>query len=454
MHEYRQLKKTEILNIYKKLLTNSESFLDAENELSQLVVALIDYRNNKNRSDFLGQKFELRTAPLDFKIYGREQIEIDALKQMQIAMRLPVSEAGALMPDAHTGYGLPIGGVLATQSNVVIPYAVGVDIACRMCLTIYDLPSIEVDRQKENLVSAIAECTIFGVGEKCNNHFDTSIFDIPEWHETKIIRQYRDIAYSQLGTSGAGNHFVEWGILSINEPDNDLNIPQGNYVALLSHSGSRGFGSEIASYYSKVAMQQTKLPQEAKHLAWLGLESEEGQEYWKAMNLAGKYASANHHEIHNKIKKFLGLVPLLTLENHHNFAWKEKLPDGREVIIHRKGATPAGFGNIGIIPGSMTLPGYLVKGKGNPESINSASHGAGRVMSRNQAYKNYSKDDMLRQLNKFKVKLIGGDIDEAPMVYKNIESVMNAQRELVEILAKFTPKIVRMAEPDRRRKKR
>ena len=453
LRAYHKLKKPEIMEEFRKLLVNPVSYINYDNELSQVASELIQYRKTNTPESNKGQNYQLLPKPIEFKIYGKEQIEGDALKQMQTAMQLPITEAGALMPDAHTGYGLPIGGVLATKNDVVIPYAVGVDIACRMCLTIFDLPAFELERQNENLISALEENTIFGVGNKCANHFDNSVFDLPEWNLTKIIRQHRDLAFSQLGTSGAGNHFAEWGKLEINESVNELNIPKGNYVALLSHSGSRGFGSEIASYYSRLAMLQTKLPNEARHLAWLNLNSEEGQEYWIAMNLAGKYASANHHEIHNKISKYLGLRPLAKLENHHNFAWKEKLSDGKEVIVHRKGATPAKKGDIGIIPGSMTLPGFVIKGKGNLQSINSASHGAGRVMSRNQAYKNYTREDMLRQLKKFKVELIGGDIDEAPMVYKNIETVMDAQIELVEILAKFYPKIVRMADPDRRRRR-
>jgi tRNA-splicing ligase RtcB len=224
---------------------------------------------------------------------------------------------------------------------------------------------------------------------------------------------------------------------------------------VLSHSGSRGFGENIAQIYSRIAKEKVTLPGNAAHLAWLDLDSEEGQEYWLSMNLAGEYASANHHEIHNKIAKALGIQPLRMIENHHNFAWKEKLKDGREVIVHRKGATPAGKNNIGIIPGSMTQAGYVVRGKGNHESLNSAAHGAGRVMSRTKAFKSIERNKMDYYLKEKGVTLIGGDIDEAPMVYKDLDNIMNIQSELVDILAKFTPKIVRMAEAERRyRRKR
>jgi tRNA-splicing ligase RtcB len=390
--------------------------------------------------------YDLRPEPLGYPIYGPEHIEAGALGQMETAMRLPIAVAGALMPDAHQGYGLPIGGVLATDANTVIPYAVGVDIACRMCLSIFDLPASMTETESKLLKKVLVENTHFGIGSESNRRLDDSLFDRPEWRATKPIRDLRDKAYRQLGTSGTGNHFVEWGELEIFGNDDLLNVPPGKYLALLSHSGSRGFGGGIAGYYSKVAMEKTRLPKEAQHLAWLTLDSEEGQAYWLAMNLAGEYASANHHEIHDKIAKALNQSRLALVENHHNFAWKEKLANGREVMVHRKGATPAGPNDLGIIPGSMTLPGYVVRGKGEGASIHSASHGAGRVMSRSQAFRTLDKKVVRQAIETAGVSLIGGDLDEAPMVYKNIETVMAAQQDLVTILARFLPKIVRMAE--------
>jgi tRNA-splicing ligase RtcB len=197
-------------------------------------------------------------------------------------------------------------------------------------------------------------------------------------------------------------------------------------------------------------MTKTKLPSEAKHLAWLDLDKEDGQEYWIAMNLAGEYASANHHEIHNKIAQALKLSPVMRIENHHNFAWKEQLADGTEVMVHRKGATPAGEGVLGIIPGSMSTPGFVVRGKGNPSSINSASHGAGRLMSRSAAFKTLDKIAIAANLVDKRITLMGSDMDEAPMAYKDIHAVMAAQHDLVEVLAKFQPRIVRMANPKER----
>jgi tRNA-splicing ligase RtcB len=410
--------------------------------LAESVIAL------RKEGKFLKQQrdtFKLKEEIADFPVWGLEHIEVGALAQMRTAVRLPIAVAGALMPDAHQGYGLPIGGVLATTANTIIPFAVGVDIACRMCLSIFDLPAQMIDTETDKLKTMLGEHTYFGIGCTTKSYFDSSLFDSKTWNETKVVRSLKDKAYAQLGTSGTGNHFVEWGELSI--ADGALaGIPAGNYLALLSHSGSRGFGGSVADHYAKVAMSKTKLPAEAKHLAWLDLDKDEGQEYWIAMNLAGEYASANHHEIHNKIARALNLQQVMMIENHHNFAWKEQLADGTEVMVHRKGATPAGEGVLGIIPGSMSTPGFVVRGKGNAASINSASHGAGRLMSRSAAFKTLDKAVIAANLIDKRITLMGSDMDEAPMAYKDIHAVMAAQNNLVEVLAKFEPRIVRMAD--------
>lgn len=403
----------------------------------------------RNEGKFVKQErsnFKLKEEIAEFPVWGLEHIEVGALAQMRTAIQLPIAVAGALMPDAHQGYGLPIGGVLATTANTIIPFAVGVDIACRMCLSIFDLPANMVDTHKDKLKNILVDNTYFGMGCTTKSYFDSSLFDSKTWNETKVIRSLKDKAYAQLGTSGTGNHFVEWGELTIAEGALE-GIPGGNYLALLSHSGSRGFGGTVANHYSKIAMTKTKLPAEAKHLAWLDLDKDEGQEYWIAMNLAGEYASANHHEIHNKIARDLGISPIKRIENHHNFAWQEKLADGTDVMVHRKGATPAGEGVLGIIPGSMSTPGFVVRGKGDLTSINSASHGAGRLMSRSAAFKMLDKTTIAANLIEKRITLMGSDMDEAPMAYKDIHAVMAAQDDLVEVLASFEPRIVRMADP-------
>jgi tRNA-splicing ligase RtcB len=226
--------------------------------------------------------------------------------------------------------------------------------------------------------------------------------------------------------------------------DAALNIRKGKYLALLSHSGSRGFGATVAGHYTKLAKELCKLPGDAANLAYLDLDTEAGQEYWMAMNLAGDYASACHEVIHQRLTKAIGAMVLGKVENHHNFAWKEKW-NGRDVIVHRKGATPASKDVMGIIPGSMTAPGFLVRGKGEDDSINSASHGAGRQMSRSKAIKTITRQEMKKILKDHGVTLIGAGLDEAPMAYKDIHQVMASQRELVDVVATFTPKLVRMA---------
>lgn len=380
-----------------------------------------------------------------YSIFGIEHIDEMALQQMDAAIELPISLSGALMPDAHVGYGLPIGGVLATDPRYVIPYAVGVDIGCRMCMSIYPLPATELNDKPQRYVKAIDQNTFFGIGAKVRNHFDSSFFDDEQWRSTALIRSLKDLAYQQLGSSGTGNHFVEFGLFTM-KTDAISEVPKGQYLALLSHSGSRGFGAKIASHYSSLAMKQSKLPPQAKHLAWLDLEKEEGQEYWIAMNLAGEYASANHHEIHNKISRYLELEPIIRVENHHNFAWKETLATGEDVTVHRKGATPAHPGVLGIIPGTMSTKAFLVQGKGKASSINSAAHGAGRKLSRTKAKKEFRGTSLRKLMADQGIYLMGAGLDEAPMAYKDIHSIMESQADLVEILGSFLPKIVKMAD--------
>ena len=345
------------------------------------------------------------------------------------------------MPDAHRGYGLPIGGVLATDA-AVIPYAVGVDIACRVKLSVYDLPVALLEDEPQRLARAIEKETRFGIGAHFKERRRHDVMD-EDWSITEITRQHKDKAWAQLGTSGSGNHFVELGVFGVDR--RDVGVPPGAYLALLSHSGSRGTGAAVASHYSKLAMSRHRdLPRELAHLAWLGLDSDEGNAYWAAMELMGKYAAANHACIHRHVAASLGARVLLDVENHHNFAWKET-HDGREVVVHRKGATPAAAGVLGVIPGSMATPTYLVRGKGSEASMRSAAHGAGRVMSRTQARKTFAWSEVRPVLDARGVTLLSAGLDEVPMVYKDIDEVMAAQSDLVEPIASFVPRIVKMA---------
>jgi len=377
---------------------------------------------------------------ITYRQWGAD-LDANARQQMENACQLPVSVAAALMPDAHVGYGLPIGGVLATD-NAVIPYAVGVDIACRVKLTVLDLPVNSLQRRETDLIRAIEAETRFGIGSEFKHRRSHPVMDA-DWSVSPVTQRFRDKAAAQLGTSGSGNHFVEFGEFTV--ADQQLGLEPGTYLGLLSHSGSRGTGAQVCDYYSRLARAQHKdLPKELSYLAWLDLDTDDGREYWAAMELMGQYASANHHLIHKHIARHLGAGVLLDIENHHNFAWKEH-HGGRDLIVHRKGATPAGAGVLGVIPGSMASPTFVARGKGQPESLNSASHGAGRVMSRNKAWESFNWKMVKPYLEERGVKLISAGLDEVPMVYKNIEEVMAAQTDLVEPLARFFPRLVKMA---------
>jgi len=421
-----------------------------ESEVAAVVASPAEFLGDSLREAFARAlyqpAFKQRETLAPWRQWG-SGLEPEAVKQMANACALPVSVAGALMPDAHVGYGLPIGGVLATE-NVVIPYAVGVDIACRMKMTVFDRKANTIAGQKDRLASILEGETRFGVGAKFQQRRDHDVMD-EDWSVSPITERFRDKAWAQLGTSGSGNHFVEFGEFSVDaEQARALGIEPGEYVALLSHSGSRGTGAQVCQHYSRIAMDRhTELPKELKHLAWLSVDEAAGQEYWAAMNLMGHYAAANHALIHKYIARKLGAEVILDIENHHNFAWKERhVVDGeeRELIVHRKGATPAGVGVMGIIPGSMASPGFVVRGKGEPDSLDSASHGAGRVMSRTKAKQSFTWSAVKKLLVERDVTLLSAGLDEVPGVYKDIAQVMAAQTDLVDVLGRFDPKLVKM----------
>jgi len=426
-----------VIDDLKQLALSPGAFVDDE-RYGELAREVLDHI-------VAGGRFQARESDAPYRIWGSD-LEPEAVKQMKNACKLPVAVSGALMPDAHVGYGLPIGGVLATQ-DAVIPYAVGVDIACRMKLSVLDLPVDALSDQKPRLTNALERETRFGIGATFRAPREHDVMDA-DWRVTVVTAKMKDRAWGQLGTSGSGNHFVEFGELTV--MDETVGLPHGRYLALLSHSGSRGAGAQVASHYSRLARGlHPELPQELSHLAWLDLATEAGQEYWAAMELMGRYAAANHAVIHAQIARNLGVDVMLDIENHHNFAWRERhrLPDGSEadVIVHRKGATPAGAGVIGIIPGSMATPGYIVKGKGVAASLNSAAHGAGRRMSRTKAKEMFTWDVAQAFLRKRNVTLLSAGLDEVPMAYKDIDEVMAAQSDLVEPLARFEPRLVKMA---------
>ena len=433
----------EVLERLDEVLATPEKFSTVK-PFEDLAAEIL--RRNRNETSKVADT--LREEPLDYRTWGAEGIDSGAIQQMRHAMSLPIAVAGALMPDAHVGYGLPIGGVLAT-ADTVIPYAVGVDIACRMRISIYDCSPNILGQHKGKFEKSLTEQTKFGMKERFSprDRPDHPILEDEDWNATKFLKPLRFKAIEQLGTSGGGNHFVEWGEFTLDSDSKDFGLSKGTYLALLSHSGSRAVGFKIANEYSRLAMNlHPQLDQVVRHLAWLDLDADPGREYWLSMELAGRFAAANHAVIHSRVSKAAGVKEVAHVENHHNFAWKETMLDGSEAVVHRKGATPAGEGVLGIIPGSMADPGYVVRGLGNGESLNSASHGAGRKMGRKQAINSLTKLERDRYLQERGVKLLGGGLDEAPQAYKNIDEVLAAQSDLVQVVGKFIPRIVRMAD--------
>jgi len=397
--------------------------------------------------------FALRPDPLPYRVWGRDGIDDGAVAQMDLAMRLPSALAGGLMADAHIGYGLPVGGVFALD-NEVSPGAVGPDIGCSVYVTIFDAAPEVLDRAGpvDTLRRAILRGTVFGVGAQQDPRDRPShdVLEDPDWNSLPLLRGLRAKAAEQLGQSGSGNHFVSLGAFDAYE-DTD-GVPAGRYVALVSHSGSRGVGFKIADVYGKRAEESRAGIGAAKKVAALDLDEADGAEYWLAMNLALRFARANHEALHARVARLAGLRPLLFVGNPHNIASREviALPDGteREAIVHRKGATPAHQGVIGFIPRTMADPSYLTRGRGVGEALNSASHGAGRRLGRRAAIEQIAKADRDRYLAERGVTLLGGGIDEAPQAYKSIDTVMAAQADLVSTIGRFTPRIVRMADEE------
>jgi tRNA-splicing ligase RtcB len=433
---FKHTPQEEALALFVQVKNDPQQYLD-DAVLGPLAATFMDKLPDKS---FTVHALNSEQAPL--KIYGRQHISADAVRQMDIALQLPVSHSGAMMPDAHSGFGLPIGGVLATH-NAVIPFGVGLDIGCRMALSVFDIPETFIENKRYEIKQALRDYTHFGTDGALQFAQEHAILDDERFTATPLLNKLHGKAVRQLGSSGSGNHFVEFGVIEL-YANNTLGLREGRYAALLSHSGSRGMGANIAQHYTDVAMKVCKLPKHAQHLAWLSLDSAEGQEYWLSMNLAGDYAQACHDRIHINLSRALGLQSVAVVQNHHNFAWKEISADGSEVIVHRKGATPAHAGELGIIPGSMINGGYLVCGKGVADSLNSASHGAGRSLSRRHAKESISGSEFRKMISAADVTLIGGSTEESPLAYKDIDDVMNAQLALVDVHGKFTPKVVRM----------
>ncbi len=434
--EGKHLTDEQILSLLQDFVAHPEQYKQHQNPHWRALAELLSPKETTVRHH------DLRESPLPYAVFGRDLIDPLAFRQMDTAMRLPVTVAGALMPDAHAGYGLPVGGVLATR-NAVLPYAVGLDIGCRMSLTLLDTPGDHIRDHHGRIEKALWENTAFGMEGVLPFKQYHPLFDREEWRTIPVLKKLRDKAIRQLGTSGGGNHFVDICEVRL-DADNPLTLAAGSYSAILSHSGSRGLGAAIAEHFTAIAKTQCQLPREAGPFAWLDLDSEEGEMYWRCMEIAGEYSAACHELIHRNVAQGMRLQPLANVSNHHNFAWRETLADGSEVIVHRKGATPAHAGELGIIPANMTDTGLLVTGLGCEEALCSASHGAGRAMSRQDARNSFSRYALNRQLAQRGVTLLGGSTEEAPDAYKSIDEVLAASGKLIKVVGRIHPRIVRM----------
>lgn len=357
-------------------------------------------------------------------------LEEDALQQAVNLSNLSFAYSHiALMADAHVGFGMPIGGVFASL-GVIIPNAVGVDIGCGIIAAKTDIKEIDI-RSIEKIVDKAHKSIPLGFKHHKSPRKWEGFNNPPN---LKIVMEELDAARYQLGTLGGGNHF--------------LSIEKGSdgHIWLMVHSGSRNFGYKIAEYYNNVAIklnEKIKLVPPKQDLAGLYIDSKEGKEYFNAMSYALKFAAENRRQLleqfydifrkETKSEKILKKVSI-----HHNYASIEE-HFGKEVIVHRKGAIKAEKGELGIIPGSMGTPSYIVEGLGNPESFRSCSHGAGRVMSRRQANKTITKEMADKSMGDIVHKGWKKDFSEAPMAYKDIEEVMDNQKDLVKRVVKLTP---------------
>jgi tRNA-splicing ligase RtcB (3'-phosphate/5'-hydroxy nucleic acid ligase) len=381
----------------------------------------------------------MRDRPAPYRLWLHPQMPADAnaIDQLKTALSLPVAVGGAGMPDLHKGYSLPIGGVVVLD-KAISPAFVGYDISCMVMLTILDTGD-EVrpeDLEKEDVRRIFLEwvmaSTSFGLGSTTRGT-DHAVMDNPLWRESGFLKELRGTAASQLGSSGAGNHFAD---IVVGRP-----MHGEPFLGLLTHSGSRGTGNKVGHHYSVLADQQAarkfNFP---KGYGWFELDSDLGQEYRRVMELMGDYALANHSIIHRRFLETSGFRCLRTVTNKHNFAWI----DGRGLVCHRKGATPAHAGEAGIIPGSSGSPSYLVIGKGSRDAWDSASHGAGRPYSRSEAKRRFDPAAFHRHMRAAGITHRGVAPDETVAAYKDIGKIIEAQSDLVEVTAVMLPKVVVM----------
>lgn len=366
-----------------------------------------------------------------------DRIDENALAQAHNLASLPYAfHHVALMPDVHCGLGMPIGGVLATK-GVVVPNAVGVDIGCGMCAIKTSLRVEDVDDKRiRRVLSAIRNRVPLGFDHHKELQ-DESL--LPQGHDVDsmpYVRTQQIAARHSLGTLGGGNHFIE--IQKSSEGD----------VWVMIHSGSRNVGKQVADHHGKIAkrLNERWYSDTIEGLEFLPIESPEGKDYWREMLWCVDFALCNRRVVMNRICESLGDVfhnvdfePMINIA-HNYAAWEHHY--GKNVIVHRKGATRAYKDEIGIIPGSQGTKSYIVRGLGNPESFMSCSHGAGRILGRKEACRKLDLQNEIDRLNA--LGIIHGirhqrQLDEAPSAYKDIGVVMSNQRDLVEPIVELSP---------------
>ncbi len=352
----------------------------------------------------------------------------------------------ALMPDLHPGYGMPIGGVSALK-EAISPNMVGVDIACGMMAEKFDFKADAFSREdKINIMREIRDLIPMGMRhQRDHSVFKKEAKDLLEKHRNSLRNLKRgdelatfDAVAEQLGTLGGGNHFIEM------QSDDD------GFLWFMLHSGSRNIGKCVCDRFNKIAKElngRHKIILPAPDLAFLPIDSDEGQEYLSLLKFCIDFSFLNRECMFKKIaeslKRVIGSTPaiLQKINIHHNYASLEE-HFGEKVWVHRKGATFASLGNIGIIPGSMGTSSYIVKGRGSEDSFRSCSHGAGRVMGRHQATKTFTMDKFRESMEGIVFHCSERHLDESPMAYKDIDTVMEEQKDLVEIVHRLKPMAV------------
>lgn len=376
------------------------------------------------------------------------------IQQITRAAADPRTAGTALMADAHKGYSLPIGAVWALD-NAVSPSGVGYDIACGVMAVKTDLrltDALPTVHDRERLAGDIARTVAFGLGRTSGANVDHELFDDPRWREPHLA-PLRQRAQAQLGTVGSGNHFA------------DVLGDDAGALWVMVHFGSRGFGHGVASGFLNLAAGRAftdKAPGESMDQppVIFGLDTDLGQTYWRAMDLAGRYAYAGREYVIGQLLGLLGAMAVDTVHIHHNYAWRER-HGGREVIVIRKGATPLTPGQRGALGGSMGDVSAIVRGVESPEAVqalHSAPHGAGRVMSRTQARGKVNRRTgavkapgqisqamMEEWLQRVGVVRRGGDVDESPHVYRRLPEVLAAHATTLEVETWLHPVIVVMA---------